>query len=124
MSHFYDESEPGLSNVVADAMSLIREEARMTTAVLELPPASDNYLTMEKSGYGLFLQGNSPQAIEVLGRVAVYDAKYGWEQKMVDRATLVRGLLLQHREAEVREYLEGWRRHTLDALGIDSGSGF
>jgi hypothetical protein len=115
----FDEIGEATQNALSEAMRSAQREAQEAALVPAPPGGADNVRMQEARGYGLFLQGNSGGAIEVLGRVSRYPAKQNWEHEFVDRAHRVRSLISEGRNDEVQAQLMTWREDSLRALGID-----
>ena len=84
----YDELDEATQKALTEAMKAVEGEVAKAQLVPDPPGGADNVGMQEARGYGLFLEGDPSGALEVLGRVARYDANYPWEQHLAAPAPL------------------------------------
>jgi hypothetical protein len=107
------------ARAIAETEQSVAGAARAADSVLLRPPGgADNVRMQEARGYGLVLEGASDAAVEVLGRVCRYDAKYPWERDLVARASEIRSLLLADKSSDVLDRIAGWRAATALTIGV------
>lgn len=118
-SAVFEYDTPERDAAIAEAASEARaRHIQQPTVALDPPGGTENVLMQEARAYGLLVSGDLGSAAEVLGRVLRYEAQYGWELEMKERATAVSRLLDGGRSKEALVQIREWRRATIMALGL------
>jgi len=119
-SRIFNVADESTRAAVAEAMTLVRAEAAETEVVIDPPGGVDSVGTMEVRAYGLLLEGNHGGATEVLKRVLRHEAKYAWQEEMLQRAEFMLSTIERGCHGEALQQLTVWRTACLAALKIDA----
>lgn len=116
----YEVGERRTEEHLVAASQMARREYEKGSLATPPPGGADNVLMQEARAYALFLEGDAASAIEVLGRVERYEAHYGWEREMLDRAAWMRSHIHGGQRHETIARLDAWRQQTLSALKLNA----
>jgi hypothetical protein len=120
-SRTFDPTREEAQGALVQAAELISRQSADGEVVVDPPGGADNVRMQEARAYGLVLKGDVAGAIEVLDRVHRYQARFAWEEELVQRAGDMRSLIAGGRLRQAVQRLETWRSGTLAALGVLPG---
>lgn len=118
-SAVYELDEVAASAVESAARQVVTESSAADGVVLDPPGGADNVRMQEARAYGLALQGDTSSAIEVLGRVMRYTARFPWEDELLIRAAAALEELKSGRVDDLLERISHWREVAAKSLGLD-----
>lgn len=108
-----------LAAAVREAAPQVEAEAQSLSPVVNASGHGPMTEPMQEThAYGLVLEGDIDQAVEILGQVAHTEPRHAWIQEMINRANESRSILQNGHVEQLRQRLTEWRRETLVALKI------
>jgi hypothetical protein len=117
-SRVFDAGDSATLDALGQAAKQVTKQASIGGLLLDPPGGAENVRMQEARAYGLLLEGNSGGAIEVLGRVTRYDARYPWEVEIVRRAGAMRSIIEKGQTSAAVGQVETWRLEAIVSLGI------
>jgi len=117
-SAVYEPGDAADAAIHAAAAQVLDNTRARAGVVLAPPGGADNVRMQEARAYALVLEDEVGSAMEVLGRVGRYQARFPWEQELVARAASVRELLQNGQVRHVLDLLSSWREASATALGL------
>lgn len=114
----YAIGSPDADAALVTAAEQARKLHRQGLIVVDPPGGVDNVRMQEARAYGLLVSGDSASAREVVARVLRYHASYDWEHEIIERAQTMQRLLDTPDPSSALDLVEGWRKGTLETLGL------